>query len=559
MENEKFEDSARSLRRTMVTAVVGSFALSCTVFALPSLVGEEPPPAPGPVGRAMEAVGAGAPASLADLGALIADREAHLAAHPGDEESWAVLGGAYVEHGRRTADHMLYTRAERALKRSVELRPAEEGNVEALTGMAALAHARHDYRAAKRWGEQAAEQAPKRWTVYPVLIDAYDRIGHYKAADKALDTLQELRSDAAVRARAARLYAARGWLEMADAAVADAAALAEGPAERAAHQHAVGELAWERGETRKSLRWFEAALRTDPEHHPALAGRARALAALGRTENALAAYRDVLRRLPLPRYAVELGELYDSLEMQPEAEQQYESVRRRLREAGHDQVVLGLFEADHGEPEEAVRRLAAEYRRHPGRRVTDALGWAYFRAGDGAKALRFAKKAMAKEAPRSALFAYHRGQIERGLDNPGAARRFLTEALKLNPHFSPLHAPAAEQALEALGEPPPGGPVNVTGEKPRPPSPGKPGGAQAEPAKPGKPRKTSEPRKQGGPSGRDKPRKQAEPSARAEPSTRGEDAAQGEGETQGEGEDTARGGGSSASAETKQTSPAPTR
>ncbi|MFI6941712.1 hypothetical protein ACIBI4_20760 [Streptomyces sp. NPDC050418] len=487
-------DSARTLRRTMVTAVVGSVVLSCGVFALPLLADQGTPPAPGPVGRAQEAVAVGAPASLTDLGALIADREAHLAKHPGDEESWAVLGSAYVEHGRRTADRALYAQAEQALKRSLAAVPGDEGNVGALAGMSALSSARHDYRAAKKWGELAVKQQPKRWTLYPVLIDTYDRLGDYKAADKSLEKLQELHWNAAVLARSARTYVDRGWRENAAAAIVDAAALAKTPAEQAAYQHSVGELAWERGEAAESLRWFEAALRTDPEHAPSLAGKARSLAALDRTPDALTAYQAALRKLPLPQYATELGELYESVGLQAAANAQYDAVRRQLRDRGPgvDQLALGLFEADHGDADAAVARLTAEWKRHPGRQVTDALGWAHFRAGNSKKALWYAKRAMDKDAPRSALFAYHRGQIERSLEEYGAARRFLTEALKINPRFSQLHAPAAEEALAALGEPPPGGPVNVTGEKPQPPAldrPAAPAG-QAKPQQPAKPQGT---------------------------------------------------------------------
>ncbi|MER7172678.1 tetratricopeptide repeat protein [Streptomyces mesophilus] len=479
-------DSAHALRRTVITSVIGSVVLSCSVFALPLVVEHGPEPAPGPVGRAMQAVGAGAPASLTDLGALIADREAHLAKHPGDEESWAVLGGAYVEHGKRTADRGLYTQAEQALNRSLAARPADQGNIEALAAMAALANARHDYRAAKKWGELAVMQKPGRWNLYPVLIDTYDRLGDYKAADKALEKLQELHNNAAIMARSAELYVDRGWRENAAAAIVDAAALADAPAEQAAYQHSVGEHAWERGEPAEALRWFETALRTDPEHYPAIGGRARALAALGRTTDALATYQDVLRKLPLPQYAVELGELYESIGLDAAANAQYDVVRRQLADPGADQLVLGLFEADHGDADAAVVRLTAEFRRHPGRQVTDALGWAHYRAGDNKQALAYAKRAMDKDAPRSALFAYHRGQIERAVGEYGAARRFLTEALKVNPHFSQVHAPAAQEALDALGEPPPGGPANVTGEKPQAPSLGRPSGSRQQVAPTGR-------------------------------------------------------------------------
>ena len=55
---------------------------------------------------------------------------------------------------------------------------------------------------------------------------------------------------------------------------------------------------------------------------------------------------------------------------------------------------------------------------------------------------------------RSALYVYHRGQIERELGRSGPARRHLAEALRINPNFSPLSASAGREALAALGEPP---------------------------------------------------------------------------------------------------------
>src|SRR5204862_6618021 len=123
-----------------------------------------------------------------------------------------------------------------------------------------LANARHDYRAAQKWGEAAVKLAPKRWTTYPLLIDTYGRLGDYKAGGKALDTLTELRSGAAVMARAGQVYRDRGWREAAIASVSDAAALAPTPSEQAACLHRLGELAWERGEPAEALNYFDAAL-----------------------------------------------------------------------------------------------------------------------------------------------------------------------------------------------------------------------------------------------------------------------------------------------------------
>ncbi len=222
-----------------------------------------------------------------------------------------------------------------------------------------------------------------------------------------------------------------------------------------------GQLAWERGDLQDALRHFQEAVRLDPDQRAAQAGQGRALAALGRTTEALSAYRVALAKQPCPQYALELGELYESLGMPEAARVQYDLLRERVRGAAaagaDEELVLGRFEADHGDPKAAVRRLRAEWRRQPGTAVADALGWALHRAGEHEEALRFAEHATDARrggGVRSAVYVYHRGMIERELERYGPARRHLTEALRINPHFSPLHGRTARAASEALGEPP---------------------------------------------------------------------------------------------------------
>ncbi|MFJ6723281.1 MULTISPECIES: tetratricopeptide repeat protein [unclassified Streptomyces] len=424
--------------------------------------GEEAPRAaagPAPGARAQTAVRSGVAASLPDLAALIGQREAAVRERPADARSWAVLGAAYVEQGRRTADAAaLYPRAEQALRTSLKVRPKD--NADALTGLATLAAARRDFPAARDWAEAAKERAPKRWTTYPPLIDAYTGLGDTKKAKAALDRLLELRTGPAALGRAAAVYRDRGWREDAAAALSDAAAGASGPAERAAWLERAGQLAFERGDREGALRHFEEAVRLDPDQRAAQAGQGRALAALGRTSEALNAYRTALAKQPLPQYALELGELYDALGMTAPARVQYDVLRERVRRdaaGGVDgDLLLGRFEADHGDPAVAVGLLTGEWRRQPSVEVADALGWALHRSGRHTEALRYARIATdrAKDGTvRSAPYLYHLGMIERQLRDEGPARRHLTEALAINPYFSPLHAPSARRALSALGEP----------------------------------------------------------------------------------------------------------
>jgi tetratricopeptide (TPR) repeat protein len=459
---------SETLKNAAVSTLVGATLVTGVIVLAPGWGKDAPPPAPGPVARAMTAAGSGAPASLSDLDALIRDRERFVRDHPGDEESWAVLGSAYVERGTRLGDTAYYPKAERALKRSLKAVPAAKGNVDALVGMAELANARHDFAGARGYAESARKQKPERWAVYPALIDAYNGLGRYTAADKAMDKLLELQTGPQVQGREARVYWNKGWREDAAALAYGATANSRTPTEKAVSLHREGELAWERGEAEEAVELYTDALKTAPEHHRSLAGRARALAALGRTDEALDDYRSALAKLPLPEYALEAGELYESLGLNGDAGTLYELLHQQVTRAGEHGVdgdlVLARYEADHGDPAAAVRRLQGEWRRgHRSVHVADTMGWALYRAGRPEDALPFAKLATG-QGLRSALFSYHLGEIERALGDFGPARRHIDEALRTNPHFSPLLAPKAREAQDALGEPAMGGPADVEGD-----------------------------------------------------------------------------------------------
>ncbi|MGW0704980.1 tetratricopeptide repeat protein [Streptomyces sp. NPDC002643] len=405
--------------------------------------------APGPQGRAAEAVRArvvraGVPMAASDLSAVIREREGRVRARPRDHGSWAVLGTAYVERARRAGAVTDYPKAARALRRSLTLRPHE--NAAAVDGMAALATARRDFATARDWAERAVRDSPGRWTSYVLLIDAYDGLGRYRDAREILGELLELEvapgAAAAVRARAASVYWDEGRREDAASAITDAAISAETPAEEAAWWVRAGELAWERGEAEASLRYCGTAGRLIPGGDAeAEACRGRALAALGRAPEGVRAYRASLALRPSPQVALRLGELYEALGREEAARKQYGVVRALVRASAaagvNDSLVLGALEADHGDPEVAVRVLREEWRRQPGLGVADALGWALHRAGEDEEALRYALRATDRGRGgevRSAVRMHRRGEIEQALGLSASARRHLEEAGRINPY-----------------------------------------------------------------------------------------------------------------------------
>lgn len=167
---------------------------------------------------------------------------------------------------------------------------------------------------------------------------------------------------------------------------------------------------------------------------------------------------EVVRRYPLPGQLAALAELYETGGQRRQAEEQYALIRIWTRLARANGVATdlesSLLEADHGDAAEALKSARAEWARRESVHTADALAWALHANGRNREALTYAKKATAgSPGYRNASFLFHRGMIERALDDDGAARRDLRAALDLNPGFSPTGARDAASALSALTRP----------------------------------------------------------------------------------------------------------
>lgn len=414
----------------------------------------------GPAGEAAGARGGARPASAGgtaaraagDLSAQAEALQARLRRLPGDWDAWAALGVTYVEQARATADPTFYRRAEGALQESLRVRP--DGNATALAGSAALAAARHDFAGALEQADAALAVNAYDTAALGVRTDALVELGRYDEAFATLQRMLDLRPGVPALARASYAFELRGDLDGARAALEQALAVASRPADAAfAHQY-LAELAFNAGDLAAAATHAEDGLTVDPSAVALRAVRARVLAARGETAAALREWADVVRRLPQPSYLVEYGDLLASLGRTAEAERQYALVAATQRlfqaQGANVDLELALFDADRGRVDAALAAARAEWERRRSVHVADAYAWALHAAGRHSEALEHAVAAE-RLGTQSALFAYHRGRIEHALGLEGAARASLSRALRLNPHFSPVHAPVAEQLLAELG------------------------------------------------------------------------------------------------------------
>jgi tetratricopeptide (TPR) repeat protein len=431
-------------RRWQITAVVvGVVALVATVVFLFNRTpdaGPRPPAAPL----------VGGPGQ--DLKALIGYHERRARQLPEDWRNWAALGSACVQQARVSGDPSYYRRAETALNKSLEVRPDE--NAPALTGLGALAAARHDFAAALGYAGKATALAPYTAAGFGVTGDALIELGRYPEAFEAIQRMVDLQPDTGSYARASYAWELRGDTVRARDALEQALQVAPSAADAGFALYYLGELAYNAGDLATAADRYAEGLMRAPDYLPLRAGQARVAAAQGRTADAVAGYRAVVERLPQPGYVAELGDLLAATGDQAGAEQQYALVRATQKLLAGEGVAtdleLALFDADHGAGEAALGAAQTAYPKRPGIFAADALAWALHANGRDAEALPHAREAL-RLGTRSAPLHYHLGMIEAALGQADAARRSLATALAINPYFSIRDAKQARDTLAKLG------------------------------------------------------------------------------------------------------------
>ncbi|MGB3442635.1 MAG: tetratricopeptide repeat protein [Actinophytocola sp.] len=389
--------------------------------------------------------------ALGTLDRKIATAQAKLARREQDPGTWAELGTAYVEKARITANPSYYPKADGALRTSLAQQP--DANGLALIGMGALANARHDFTAARGWGERARAVLPDTAAAYGVLADAYTQLGDTAAATAAVQRMLDLKPGVSSFTRAAYDFELHGHVEQARDTLERALADAVDPGDIGFCRYRLGELAFDNGDLSTAARQYRTGLVVVPED-PALAqGVAKVAAARGETATALAGYDNLVSRLPSTQYLQEYAVLLTAANRPEAARRQFTIIdqqERLLTAAGAtDDLAASLVAADRGDASSALRHARAEWTRRQPVFAADALAWALHLSGRHADAITYADRA-AGLGWRNATFAYHRGMILAALGRDAEAITALDEALRVNPHFSPVDVRVARQTLSTL-------------------------------------------------------------------------------------------------------------
>jgi len=394
-----------------------------------------------------DAVPAGAAAAAAETvrpaggetAAVIEELQWKLRESRRDVTSLRLLGIAYEQRARETADPAWYPKAEGVLREALRLAPRDPT---ATIGLGALALSQHRFRQALQIGRRARMLAPSSAQPYGIVGDALLELGRYREAFAAFDAMASIRPSSASYARIAYARELIGRLDDARAALVLSLEAAGNDEAAAWASMQLGKLELARGRYALAAAHERAALRAIPDYPNALDALAQVESARGNLRQAIALERRAVARVPLPQFVAFLGDALAAAGRPGAARQQYAlvgDIDRLLRANGvRTDLELALFQVDHGiRLRHALARARAARADRPSIDGDDVLAWALARNGRCGEALPWSRRAL-RLGTRDAAKLFHRAWIERcvGRDPRPWARR----ALALNPNFSPLWA-----------------------------------------------------------------------------------------------------------------------
>ena len=374
--------------------------------------------------------------------------ERRVARMPHDGNALAVLAIAYQQRARETGDPAYYRLSDTALQRA----SAAGWPLPLIAqGEASLANTRHRFSDGLRLARQSIGLDPEGGSAYGALGDALLNLGRYTQAFKVYD---QMALKAPGIASFSRVANARELIGRPNAAVAaDELALeadATIPEQIAWTMTQIGNVDFNMGRLGVAARAYRRALRRFPGYVHAEAGLARVEASAGHYHEAIARLRRAVAVLPIPAYAIWLGDILEVSGHKAAARRQYAlvgAIEKLFAANGvRTELQTAVFDLDHDRNvADALARARTAYESAPSIYAEDALAWGLYRTGRCEEARTHSVRAL-RLGTRDALLVFHRAMIERCLGSP-SARSWFRRALAINPHFSFLWAPVARAQL----------------------------------------------------------------------------------------------------------------
>jgi tetratricopeptide (TPR) repeat protein len=393
--------------------------------------------------------------SLDDINRTIADLERQINAVP-TSSSLDLLARMQLSRGRITGDADSYAKAQIAVKRSLEIAPR---NVEGRSLDTEIRYTNHDFSGARVRSAAIVKDAPKEIGALAVRGDAERELGDYAAARATLRALKKVApASASVIVRQARI-------EFLSGNPAKAAVLAE-RAEAVAQKSGLlgatlsfypsfrGQLAFDQGDYKAAANHFKRALIISEGDRVATLGLGRALAASGKTHDAINLVRELTDRFPDPVALGVLGDLLAKTGDAKGASDAYALVEAVADLATANKQIynreLALFYANHDRKlDDSVSLAKAEIVDRKDIYGYDALAWSQYKAGHLVEAQTAITNALSLGTPDARLH-FHAGMIASARHDIPAAKIQLKTALAISPQFDVIAADIARNELKKI-------------------------------------------------------------------------------------------------------------
>ena len=330
----------------------------------------------------------------------IALAETEIAKEPKRASGYNRLAVAYTRRARETSDTSYYDKGEEALKKSFEIEP---DNLEARKTTAWLAMGKHDFSLALEIAKKLNAKNPDDASIYGILADANVELGNYDAAEKAVQTMLNLRPATVVSlSRASYLRELFGDLDGAIDLMSKACEMAgyDEREDRAWMLTQVAQLERKRGNRTEAERVVREALQLFPGYHYALGALSRIMIDSGKFEEAVVLEQERFGAAPHAENGFALAVAQHKAGHLEESKKSFQSFElNSLREteskdnSNHELIVYYADYAD--QPEKALEIAKREVLRRSDVHTLDAYAWALHVNGKHEEASKQMKRALA--------------------------------------------------------------------------------------------------------------------------------------------------------------------
>lgn len=396
---------------------------------------------------------------------VLARAEQWTRAKPENADGWVSLGNAWMQKSRDGLTAAAYDRAEAAYRKALEL---DATQVPAMLGLAWVANSRHDFDAGLNWARKVIDLDPRQPDAYALMGDTAVERGDYQAAFEHYQECLDIRPDLSSYSRSAHLLFLTGDVQRAQALMRRAIAAGGPYPENVAWCRArLARMLFDSGALVLAEKSVEQALKSAPENPHVLATSGKLKIARGQYAEAIRDLDRATRVAPQHGALVDLAEAYRLSGEPAKAVATADRIRSlhdgslthahdpgdvsgHAHAPGSGNAEWARYLADRSQNlDVALREAEAAYRNYKNVYVTDTLAWCYHKNGRNDEALKMVRKALKWKTPDAGIL-FHAGMIHASAGDLPAARKYLYQALSLNPHFDAADARTAEETLREL-------------------------------------------------------------------------------------------------------------